>query len=341
MSNRPQTVRHFCTYFDKNYLSRGLALYHSLRAHHPSFRLYVCCFDDETCSYLTQLALPGLIPIALSELEFADPQLLATRSSRTRVEYYFTSTPCWLRFVFNRFGDVDLLTYLDADLRFFSSPEPVFEEMGSASIAVVEHRFPPQFRRLENRGRFNVGWLSFRRDVDGLACVAWWRERCLEWCYDRVEGDKFADQKYLDQWPQLFDSLAVLRHKGVNVAPWNLPTLRVQREGAVLRIDDVPLICFHFHGLKHVVGPLYESGLRTYRVKLDSALRRNLFEPYLLELTEHEAELARAGVTSGHAKSRRFVRSGLLGLAQRATRVATVARLLMSGTYLLTPRAGR
>jgi hypothetical protein len=334
-------VRHYCTYFDRNYLSRGLTLYQSLRAHDPSCRLYVCCFDDETFTFLTKRALPGLIAVAHTTLEAHDPQLAATRASRSRVEYFFTSTPSWLRFVFDQHPDVELLTYLDADFRLFASPEPVFAEMGQGSIAVVEHRYPPRLRHLEDHGRFNVGWLSFRRDAQGLACVDWWRERCIEWCYDRVEPDRYADQKYLDQWPRRFDKLVVLQHPGVNVAPWNLPERPIRRDGSGLRIAGAPLICFHFHGLKHVAGPLYESGLRSYGVKLDRTLKESIFDPYLGELSAYESELAQAGLGSGHATSQRYVRTGLGHLAQRATRFVTVIRLLLSRAYLVAPRSTR
>ena len=253
----------------------------------------------------------------------------------------FTATAPWLRFVLSRFPEVDLLTYVDADFRFFSSTEPLFEELGKESIAVVEHRYPPHLRHLEPFGRFNVGWLSFRRDSQGLACVEWWRERCIEWYFDRVEGDKFGDQKYLDRWPEMFDNLVILQHNGVNVAPWNVGTRRVHREGSELHIERDVLICFHFQGLKHVVGPLYESGMRAYQMKLDPFLRRNVFEPYLRELTHYEGELVRAKVTTGHARSQRQVQTGLRGLVQRATSLVTVARLLLSGSSLTSPRAGR
>jgi hypothetical protein len=188
-------MRYFCTYFDSHYLSRALALYESISAHHPAFRLYACCLDDATRAYLTRRNLPGLVPIGLDELEAHDPELLATRSTRTRVEYYFTSTAPWLRFIFQRYAEVDLLIYVDADMRFFASTEPALEEMGGNSIAIVAHRFAPRFRQLEELGRFNVGWLAFRRDAQGLGAIDWWRERCIEWCYDRVEGGRFADQK--------------------------------------------------------------------------------------------------------------------------------------------------
>ena len=38
--------RVYCTYFDHNYLSRGLALYHSLQRHAPGARLWVLCLSE-------------------------------------------------------------------------------------------------------------------------------------------------------------------------------------------------------------------------------------------------------------------------------------------------------
>ena len=43
----------YCTYFDKNYLSRGLALYNSLlRTHKTKFHLYIVAFDKFTYNFL-------------------------------------------------------------------------------------------------------------------------------------------------------------------------------------------------------------------------------------------------------------------------------------------------
>jgi hypothetical protein len=332
-----QVTRYFCTYFDKNYLSRGLNLYHSIAQHHPAFRLFVCCMDDEAHAYLARRALPGLEPVRLADLEAADPELLACKPTRSRVEYYFTTTAAWLRFLFDRHADVDLLTYVDADIAFFSSSEPALREMADASIAIVEHRYPARLAALATHGRFNVGWLAFRRDEQGRAAIERWRAQCIEWCYDRVEPTRFADQKYLDEWPARFDRLRVMRHRGVNVAPWNLDGEPVSPEGSGVAIAGDPLVCFHFHGLKHVSGPLYESGLRAYGVRLDPLLRDRVFRPYLAQLLVHERELRIAGVTAGHAKSLRGIDTPLAQLRARAMKVVTIARLLASRSYLLAP----
>ena len=47
---------HFCTYFDSNYLLRGITLYRSLAKHcKKPFRFYALCLDEDAFSALTKL----------------------------------------------------------------------------------------------------------------------------------------------------------------------------------------------------------------------------------------------------------------------------------------------
>src|SRR5260221_12636674 len=87
--------RVYCTYFDHNYLPRGLALYHSLQRHSPGSRLWVLCLSDACYRTLVALKLPNLIPRRLADFDAADPEFAATRSTRSVVEYCFTCSPAW------------------------------------------------------------------------------------------------------------------------------------------------------------------------------------------------------------------------------------------------------
>jgi hypothetical protein len=291
-------TRYFCTYFDRNYLPRGLALYQSLRRHCRAFKLWVLCMDRISHEALTMLELPDVHAIALADYERDDKALLEAKQNRTLIEYYFTCSPSLPLFILDNHRDVDLITYLDADLFFFADPTPVFDELGDRSIGIIGHRFPASLRGLERFGVYNVGWLSFRRNAQALTCLRWWRERCLEWCFDRYEDGRFADQKYLDDWPERFQGVAVLQHKGANLAPWNLARYTLSTHGDNVMVDEQSLIFFHFHRLRQIEGCIYDPRLTDYKTKASSVVRRRIYAPYiraLAEATQHVPSSLREG----------------------------------------------
>ena len=120
---------YFCTYFDSNYLTRGLALYRSLVRHAAPFRLWVLCFDDLAYETLQRLNLHEVVPISLRDFEDGDEELLQAKGNRSRIEYYFTCTPTLPLYILRNCSEVDVITYLDADLFFFSDPSPIYEEL--------------------------------------------------------------------------------------------------------------------------------------------------------------------------------------------------------------------
>ncbi|WP_201451504.1 hypothetical protein [Hydrogenophaga sp. BPS33] len=239
-------MRHFCTLFDSNYLLKGAAMLRTLREHCPDAHVHVLCMDDQVQGLLEQLNLPHITCLPLSAVE--DDELLAVKPGRVMAEYCWTLSPCLPWYVLQQNPDIDFITYLDADLYFFSSLDPLFEEIGHASIAIIEHRFTPALQHHVVNGRFCVEWVSFRRDEEGMACLARWREQCIEWCFHRLEEDRMGDQKYLDRWPGRYKNLHILQHLGAGVAPWNYGQYRFTQDsrGSTL-VDGQQLIFYHFH----------------------------------------------------------------------------------------------
>ncbi|WP_109046807.1 hypothetical protein [Azospirillum sp. TSA6c] len=257
-------MEHYCTYFDKNYLSRGLALLDSLRRHATPFHLHILCLDAETHAHFLQRPSLDVTPVALETLEAFDPALLEAKANRRKVEYYFTCTPAWCLFLLKTRPDTGRLTYLDADISFFLSPSLIFDEIANSSVAIIPHRFSAVNYRTRIAGIFNVGWITWRRDRTGLSCLEEYRCKCLDWCYDYHDGTRFADQRYLDDWPSRYPNVHIIESKGANLAPWNIDThLLTVRDGAVF-VDDEPLIFYHFHGLKQGADGRFNRDIEGY-----------------------------------------------------------------------------
>ncbi len=285
------TQYHFCTYFDRNYLTRGLVLYRSLVHHCQNpFTLWVLCFDQDTFQTLERLHLPEVNLISLDQFEADDPDLQKAKRERSLVEYFWTCTPSLPLYILKQHPEVDLITYLDADLCFYADPMPIFDEMGDRSILIIEHRYPPELEYLAGpAGIYNVGFLSFRRDDRGLACLNWWRDRCQEWCFVRIEDGKFGDQKYLDNWPELFNGVVVLQQKGAGLAPWNIIQYKIEKNEGRFSLDGDPLIFFHFHAFKSLARNVVEPTIHRYR--LSAQIIEYLYFPYIYALQEAEQDI--------------------------------------------------
>lgn len=301
--------RHYCTYFDCNYAVRALTLYRSLeRTSEGPFTCWMLCLDDPSRALLEKLRLPHARLLEASALEAFDGELAATKADRSRVEYYWTTTPALPLWLMGR-EKLSLVTYLDADLFFFSSPEALFTELGDRSILIVPHAFPEPTAELLQYGIFNVGALAFRDDSAGRACLERWRRQCIEWCRATPEPGRFGDQVYLNEWPVLWgDQLAIAQHPGLGAGPWNERALSLtapRRSGAPPQVNDHDMVFFHFHGLK-TLSPRVASVVSMYHPR--PATKRFLYGPYLRAHREAWREVAAVDPT---------FRAGLDGLGLR------------------------
>ena len=290
-SNNPDAdVEHFVTLFDNNFLPIGLCLHASLLKHGEPFHLWILCMDETVEQNLQRLALPHVSLISLREVE--DQRLLEVKPTRSRGEYCWTLTSFTPQFVFDRDPRVQRVTYLDADLFFFAPPKLLLDEFEHSGkhVLITEHAYDPRYERFgraKRGGRFCVQFMTFRRSLESTKVMRWWQERCLEWCYARVEDGKFGDQKYLDQWPELFGpEVHILKQKEKTLAPWNVAYYEKLGHG------QVAPVFYHFHGFR-ILSPnelLLYSG---YRVGNAAA---HLYEAYINTLHQAIAELKQAGI---------------------------------------------
>ncbi len=313
---------HFCTYFDRNYLTRGLALYDSLKKHcSDPFVFWVLCFDQETFEILETLALPEMRLISEQLFLDGDVELQRAKQDRTRTEFFWTCTPSLPLFLLCHHPEIDLITYLDADLYFFSDLAPIFQELGSGSILLSEHRFPPALERLKAFGIYNVGLLAFRRDENGLNALQWWRERCIEWCYNRLEDGRMGDQKYLDDWTTRFQNVVVLTHPGCGLAPWNVLRYSLKFQDNQIYAGGQPLVFYHFHRFHEVRSWVYAPGIDIYLelvggAAVDSAVLMRIYAHYCKRLQEMSQRVAEITKTPDTARKQISVWEILRGISR-------------------------
>jgi hypothetical protein len=279
----------FCTLFDSYYLTRGIALYQSLETCCDDFHLYIFTMDEQSQIILEKLNLENATIIPLSDFENED--LLRVKPTRTIAEYCWTCTASTIWYSINNFK-LEHCTYLDVDMRFFSSPEPIFEEIGTRSVGITPHNFTSNLKPSEIYGKYCVQFVYFKNDNAGLAVLNWWRKSCIEWCYARMEDGKYGDQKYLDYFQDKFDNVHEITHIGAGVAPWNIYRYKIKKPVGkqimiALKTDhakEYSLIFYHYQGLK-----FKEKGSNIIAeasfLKIPAWGLKHIYEPYVNQLT--------------------------------------------------------
>lgn len=271
----------FCTYFDKHFLLKGLSLHSSLTKFNPNAKLWILAFDKYTEKILKQMKLKGVTVIPLKDFE--DKELLKAKIIRNRVEYIWTCTPSLPLYIIKKNPSVKYVTYLDADLFFYSDAMAGVTEIKNGSMVAVPHRFPKGREHLaKDSGFFNVAFNVFKNDEIGLKCLKRWRNQCIEWCYWRLEDGKLGDQMYLDEWPKLYgDKLIKSQNIGVDAAPWNISQYEVSKKGNFVYLNDTKLSCYHFHQFQ-ILGP--DNFSRVLGYTLSKEVVKYIYEPYEEEL---------------------------------------------------------
>ncbi len=274
-------MRHYCTVFDSDYLTRGLVLYESLKKHSSEpFRLWFLALDDDCLHALGSLKLPGIFAVSREQFEF-EKELSEISRQRTRQEYAWTCASNFCDYL-SQLGEI---TYLDADLMFFSDPEQVFKEIGDRSIAAIPHRFDSP--KIETNGRFNVSWVTFKGEI-GEQCLSRWAEQCREWCFYKTEPGRFGDQKYLDEWPELYGKeFCEIQNIGAGLAPWNLGQYNLT---AGPKVDGVPVVFYHFHEYEH------GKRLTNYKIRVKDEVL--IYKPYIDAYERAQKQIASVNVSA-------------------------------------------
>ena len=273
-------MMNFCTYFDSYYLLKGLGLYTSLERVSDDFHLFVMAFDQECFDKLKSLNLKHMTVELLSTIE--TPELLDVKPTRSRGEYCWTCGPSAIYHFLTKY-ELDAITYLDSDLMFMADPSVVFQEVGNSSVAITEQGIGDKEAR--TYGKYCVQYMTFRNDKDGLGALTWWRDSCIEWCFQKLEATRYADQKYLDEFPRRWDNVHVIENLGVGIAPWNMHRYEYKDQSFTYRGKEYPFVFFHFHGVKVEIidNILHISSLHH---ELNTTLIEKFYQPYAELLKE-------------------------------------------------------
>lgn len=289
-------MMNFCTLFDSYYLHKGMALYLSLERVTQDFHLYVMAFDKNSYDKLNSFGFKHMTVELLDDFE--TPELKAVKPTRNKAEYCWTAGPSVIYHFLTKYK-LDKITYLDSDLFFLSSPEIIEQEAGDSSVVITEQGIGEE--AAARYGRYCVQYMTFRNDEDGLGTLTWWRDKCIEWCFQIMEPTRYADQKYLDEFPKRWKNVCVLKNLGAGIAPWNMLKYQYTDHSLKYNGEEWPFVFFHMHGVIITV----KDGILTahsHHYALNKDVTRLFFEPYAALMAKVSTEYLGQDVVSYRVK---------------------------------------
>ncbi len=235
----------FVACFDINYNVQALALIESIEKNVKDYQFFIFCMDESSFKTIDNLK-NKKIKVFLFE-DFEDSLLKKLKKQRKVNEYFWTITPRLPLIIFDNFDQIDQVTYIDTDIFFLKSPDEIYKDFQETKkdILLTKHNYSPKYDKSEISGKFCVQFLIINRE--GYDIIKNWELLCNEWCYDRIEKNRYGDQKYLDDWPEKYkDRIYIVKNRNLFQGPWNADSTNA---------DEA--IVFHFHGLRKIVKNFY------------------------------------------------------------------------------------
>jgi len=283
----------FCSYFDKNYLSKFLNLKSSLDRFNFEYTFYILALDNYVVEFFKENNFNNLKIITLDEIENNYKMLKIAKKNRDVIEYYFTLSPFLPLYIFENEG-INHITYLDSDFYFFKNPKKMIQENIDCSVTLIQQNADIKY------GKYNVGWINFNFDYDEtIIIVNEWGNECLNECTDIPNNNSYADQKYLDKWVTKLKYLKVLQPENTCLSPWD--------SNSVIEENKESMIAFHFHGLE-----LYEnsftSGFHQFNKKNDQKIINRIYIPYIKNLISIEKKYNLKSSSIRHHRKKIFTK---------------------------------
>lgn len=273
----------FCTYFDKNYLSKFLTLKKSLDQFNIEHKFYILCLDDFVYKFFQKNYFHNIELISLDEIEDRYNELKIAKNDREVIEYYFTMSPFLPRYIYEE-KKVNQIIYVDSDYYFLNSPSKMINSIYDSSAIIICQHAALKY------GKYNVGLLFFNFNFEEtFKIIKKWSEQCIESCSDKVTSDSYADQKYLDTWVSELKHIRIYEPEYTSLAPWD--------SNIMIEKNINNMIAFHFHALKFNQN-YFVTGFHNYNKKNSNIILEKIYKPYVknLRLIENKYDLQSSSV---------------------------------------------
>ncbi len=237
-----------------NYLPKVRLLCHSIKRHHPEFRI-VLMLVDSAPEWLDVSREPFDEVITANDLKIDN--LRGWLFQHALVELCTAVKPFALNKLMQR-DDCEAVLYFDPDMALFSRLDDLLQDLRQANIALTPHQTVPESNLeavIDNEicslkhGIYNLGFIAVRKSAESERFAGWWSDRLYHFCRADIKEGLFTDQRWIDFAPAFFEGVKILKSPRFNVATWNLTTRKfIGNLETGFFVEGLPLGFYHFTG---------------------------------------------------------------------------------------------
>lgn len=257
----------FCTIITSNYMPFARALYNSLQKFNKSAQLHVLITDSEK----PVDGIENFHPVLLNQISgirlFKE---IEKKYAHTNSDFFrWSLKPILMTWLLEQ--GFEKVTFLDPDVYFVGDYNFLVEKLDTSSILLTPHwsNTDPYFLEesliyIMRNGLYNAGFVGASKK--GINALKWWTEACHYNIDRRTDLGIYVDQKYLDILPVEYPGVEIIRHRGCNIASWNMNSnKRGIVDGKLLINNEFEPVFIHFtkDTIRHILN-LNDFHLRPY-----------------------------------------------------------------------------
>jgi hypothetical protein len=243
------------------YLDRVRVLGETLKRHHPDWVFTLCLSDIEPPGFVFDIDNEPIDRLVrIGDMGFSN--LSGWMFEHNIVELCTAVKGRMMCMLLDQ--GAEKIVYLDPDIALFTPLTELPGLLDQHDIVLTPHLLDPLSKKKAieadeiaalQHGIYNLGFVAIANHGSGIAFARWWRDRLADYCFDDIPRGLFTDQRWCDLVPALFDNVHILRHRGYNVASWNIAGRKIviEDDGSITAQGD-ELRFFHFTKVTSVGG---------------------------------------------------------------------------------------
>jgi len=273
-----------------NHLAYAKTMADSFILYNPDYKVFIGLVDKINNRFDESFFLPHTL-IEVDKLEIEPLQEMSDKY--TILELNCAVKPFMAQYLFKHYNP-DVLIYTDTDILYYSSIQPIEDELQEADILLSPHLTKPlndgkipNEREFLRAGLFNAGFFVMKKSETTNAFLMWWGERLQYEGFLKLSEGYGADQNWLNLVFLFFENVAVIKSKGANVAYWNLHERNVALVDNKLVVNGTePLVFLHISGYDFNNPDNISKHQTRYNLS-DFPLLKNLFFEYIKKVKQN------------------------------------------------------